>query len=138
MFSLATTPPAIITSGDIYDSFSTDRSTIHLHIPNGTIGTYVTDIGALWTGFNPVTEDALNSSNFELDNEVKIITTKNSLNIVSNNNLQLENYIIYNLSGQEITKGIETLIEITSFSGGIYIVNLNFDKGSIVKKVLIK
>ncbi|NJM79400.1 MAG: T9SS type A sorting domain-containing protein [Flavobacterium sp.] len=52
--------------------------------------------------------------------------------------MQLENYTVYNLSGQKIAKGIETEIETTTFSSGIYIINLNFDRGSVVKKVVIK
>lgn len=136
--SLATTPPTITTSGDIFDTFAIDRSTIYLHIPPGTTGAYVTDAGALWTGFASTTEDALSTSNFELENEIKIITTENGLNIVSNNGLQLENYTIYNLSGQEIKSGIENQIETSTYSKGVYIMLLNFDKGIVTKKILIQ
>ncbi|BCY28935.1 leucine-rich repeat domain-containing protein [Flavobacterium okayamense] len=130
-------PPIIITSS-INDTFAFNRSTIHLHIPPGTTGAYVTNSGALWTGFAPVTEDALSTSNFELENDIKIISMENSIKILSSNQIQLENYSLFNLSGQEISKGVESEIPTISFSKGVYILVLNFDKGSVTKKVLIK
>lgn len=136
--SLAVTPPTITTSGDTFDTFAIDRSTIYLHIPPGTTGAYVTNSGALWTGFASTTEDALSASNFELENDIKIISMQNSIKVLSSNQIQLEKYTIYNLSGQEIAKGVESEIPTISYSKGVYIVVLNFDKGSVTKKVLIK
>lgn len=98
----------------------------------------MTNSGALWTGFAPVTEDALSTSNFELENDIKIISMENSIKILSSNQIQLENYSLFNLSGQEISKGVESEIPTISFSKGVYILVLNFDKGSVTKKVLIK
>lgn len=142
VFSEAITPPSITTDpiGQFdQDSFAQNRGTIHLHIPPSTSGAYVTDSGALWTGFAPVTEDALlNSSTFELENDIKIIATENSIKVLASSQLQLERYAIYNLSGQEITKGNESEIATISYSKGIYILVLHFDKGSITKKVLIE
>lgn len=135
--SLAINPPTAFYGNPdpTIDSFAYNRSTIDLYIPSGTLAAYN---AALWIGFNSVTQGNLSTTNFELENEVKIITTENSIKIVASNQLQFENYTVYNLSGQEIAKGIETEIETTTFSSGIYILNLNFDKGSVVKKVLIK
>lgn len=138
VFSLATTPPTITTTGDTFDTFANDRSTIQLHIPPGTTGAYVTDPGALWTGFASSTEDALSSSSFELENDIKIATNENSIKILSGNQVELENYTIYNLAGQKIANGFEMSIPTITYSKGVYLLILNFDKGSIAKKVLIK
>lgn len=138
VFSLATTPPTITTTGDTFDTFAIDRSTIYLHIPPGTTAAYVTDSGALWTGFASTTEDALSNSNFELENGIKVITTENSIKVITNNELQLENYSVYNLSGQKIATGLDNVIMTSYFAKGIYLVTLNFNKGSVVKKVLVK
>ncbi|MEZ4778739.1 MAG: leucine-rich repeat domain-containing protein [Flavobacteriaceae bacterium] len=135
VYSFALTPPIITTGAG--DSFATDRSTIHLHIPAGTLGVYVTDAGALWTGFNPVTEDILGIFDVELERNVRIITTENTLQIMSDNNLQLQDYTMYSISGVEIIKGKESSIATSTFTSGIYILKLNFDKGTIVKKVVV-
>ncbi|MFK7781713.1 leucine-rich repeat domain-containing protein [Psychroserpens sp.] len=52
--SLASIPPTIVTGTN--DTFSNNRNSIALNIPFNTMGAYVTDAGALWTGFNPITE----------------------------------------------------------------------------------
>lgn len=138
IYCLGVVPPTITTSGSINtDTFNQARSTIHLHIPAGTLGAYVTDSGALWTGFNPVTEDALSTSNFELENDIQFITTENSIKILTDNGLLVNRYTVYNLSGQEITSGTETAIDSSTFSKGIYIISLNFNEGTVVKKVLV-
>lgn len=136
--SLAITP-AIITTGtnDTFD-LNGDRSNIHLHIPAGTLGAYVTDPGALWTGFNPVTEDALSIDEFELAKAVKVITTTDAIKIVTNHSLQLQDYSMYSISGVEISRGKESYISTNAFASGIYILKLNFDKGIVTKKVIIK
>lgn len=133
--SLATTPPTITTGTN--DTFAFNRSNIHLHIPAGTMGAYVTDAGALWTGFNPVTEDALSTNDYELANDIKIITTTDGIEIVASNNARLENYSVYNISGAKVTSGQTNRIATDMFSSGIYILKLDFDRGTIVKKVII-
>ena len=132
---MATTPPTIITGAN--DTFGgvNNRNNIHLHIPPGTMGAYVTDPGALWTGFNPVTEDALlSTTDFNLDNEISIITTSDNIKVIATNNLRLENYTVYNMSGSKITSGIENEIPTSTLASGIYILKLDFDKGTVVKK----
>ncbi|WP_138434602.1 leucine-rich repeat protein [Winogradskyella algicola] len=134
--SLATTPPTITTGTN--DTFAFDRSNIALHIPPGTMGAYVTDPGALWTGFNPVTEDALSIDEFELSNTVKIITQQSRLEIVTNEVLQLNRYEVYALTGAKIATGNTFNISTETWAKGIYILKLNFDRGTVVKKVIVK
>lgn len=139
VYCQGTVPPTITTSGSINsDTFNQTRSTIHLHIPAGTMGAYVTDTGALWTGFNPVTEDALSMDEFELANTVKVITTTDAIKIISDNSLQLQDYTLYSISGIEIVTGKENNISTNTVSSGVYILRINFDKGVVVKKVLVK
>ena len=136
VYSEAITPPTIVTGGGL-DTFAEDRSIINLHIPAGTIGAYVTDTGALWTGFNPVTEDALSVSDFELENDIKVVTNTNAIKVLSANSVRLENYTLYNISGQTIATGKESEISTATFSSCIYVLKLDFDKGTVVKKVLV-
>ncbi|MGB5419560.1 leucine-rich repeat domain-containing protein, partial [Algibacter sp.] len=131
--SLSTTPPTIITGGT--DTFSGLRSNIHLHIPAGTMGAYVTDSGALWTGFNPVTEDAgLSTSDFELAHDIKIISTTDKVEVKHSNNIRLEQYNIYSISGAKIKEGKEKTINVNTLSNGIYILEMVFNEGRIAKK----
>lgn len=138
VYCQGTVPPTITTSGSVNsDTFNQTRSTIHLHIPAGTMGAYVTDAGALWTGFNPVTEDALSVDEFELSNTVKVITSTDALEIVSDYSLQLQDYTMYSISGMEIIRGKESTIPIYGFADGIYILRINFNGGTVTKKVII-
>lgn len=132
--SLATIPPTIFTGGN--DTFGVNnRPNIHLHIPPGTLATYVTDAGALWTDFNPVTEDAaLSRSNFELANDIKIISITDKVEIKHSNKIKLQHYSIYSISGAKIKAGKESTININTLSNGIYILELNFNTGRLVKK----
>ncbi len=139
VYSESITPPIIVTQNSIFDSFNSDRSNIHLHIPQGTMGAYVTDPGALWTGFNPVTEDALLSTDdLELANDIKIISNTNTISIITNSNVRLNDYILYSISGQEIARGNESHIPTNNFASGIYMLKLDFDKGTTTKKVVVK
>ena len=97
----------------------------------------MTDPGALWTGFNPVTEDALSIDEFELANSVKVITYADAINIVSDNSLQFQDYTMYSISGMEMVRGKESTISTSTFASGIYILKLNFDRGAVVRKVII-
>ncbi|WP_417290715.1 T9SS type A sorting domain-containing protein [Corallibacter sp.] len=113
------------------------RGNMHLHIPPGTMSAYVTDAGALWTGFNPVTEDALSVDEFQLQNTVKIITNPESLTITSTNNLQLNSYTLYTVTGAKIHTGKSSEISTSTMSKGVYILKLDFNQGTLVKKVII-
>ncbi len=136
--TLATIPPTITTGTNDTFEITGNRSNIHLHIPVGTMGAYVTDTGALWTGFNPVIEDAgLSISNFELANDIKIITTQNAIKVLYSNNVNLQNYTIYSITGTKAAIGTENEIPTSFLSSGIYILKLDFDKGTFSKKVLV-
>ena len=133
--SLATTPPTVVTGGsqDTFGNYAL-RSNMDLHIPTGTMGAYVTDAGALWTGFNTVAEDALSTTDFELANEVIVVTTTDELKVISSGSSQLKNYNIYNITGKKVKKGTERNIPINALSKGIYILELTFNKGKLIKK----
>jgi virulence-associated protein VagC len=132
--SLCLTPPTISTGGTI-DTFAAIRTGIHLHIPPGTLSAYT---NASWTGFNPVTQDAtLSTSSFELANDIKLITSSETIKIVTSNHIKLENYTMYTMSGAIIASGNSSEISTSFFARGIYIIKLNFDKGSVVKKISV-
>lgn len=101
------------------------------------MGAYVTDPGALWIGFNPVTEDALSIDEFDLASTVKVVTATDALKIISNQSLQLQDYTMYSISGIEIMRGKESTISTSSFASGIYILRINFDRGTVVRKIII-
>ncbi|MGJ8685495.1 MAG: leucine-rich repeat domain-containing protein [Nonlabens sp.] len=132
--SLAITPPNVTTGTN--DTFDT-RGNINLHIPPGTSADYVTNSGALWINFNMVAEDALSSSDFELDNDIILYTSNNFIKLSFSNQIEFEKYTLYNMAGSQVAQGIESEIYTNSFANGIYIVKLDFDKGTVVKKVVI-
>ncbi|WP_052467131.1 leucine-rich repeat domain-containing protein [Psychroserpens damuponensis] len=137
--SLSTTPPIITTgTNDTFGSIA-NRGTINLHIPPNTTGAYVTDTGALWTDFMTVTEDALlGTSAFNISNAIKIITTLDYIKVVTSNGVILNQYEVYNISGAKITTGHVNNIPTTFLSSGIYLLKLEFNQGTITKKILIK
>lgn len=128
--SLSTTPPTITTGGNT-DSFSSNRSNINLTIPNGTENAY---IAAQWINFASVT---LNTSDFELANAIKVITTTDGISVVTSNNVRLENYTIYSLTGAKVATGTDSEISTSFLANGIYVLKLDFDKGSMVRKVMV-
>lgn len=131
------TPPTIVTGGS-YDTFD-DRSGINLTIPIGTTGAYVTDAGALWTGFNTVTEDAsLSVSDVELSSNINIITTRAEIKVNYPNSIVLKEYTLYTLSGVKVITGNENTISKDFLPTGVYILKVSFDKGSLSKKFLVK
>ena len=87
-----------------------NRSWTDLHIPIGTKKIYVTDAGALWTGFNSVFEDILSTSIFKIANEIKVIISRNKLIIISAETTHLSSYTIYAISGAKIKEGTESTI----------------------------
>ncbi|NRD20040.1 leucine-rich repeat domain-containing protein [Winogradskyella eckloniae] len=136
--SLAMVPPTVTTGQD--DTFIFDRSNTALHIPVGTTGVYVTNpsANADWSGFNPVTEDAvLNTSHYELANDVDVFTTTNAIKVIVSNHARLQNYTIYSITGTLIEEGSATEIATTHFASGIYVLQLEFDTGIIIKKVVV-
>lgn len=79
----------------------------------------------------------LANPSFELDNAVKIITIDNGIEVVTDNSIRLQNYTIYSMTGSKVTIGNESEIPTGFLSSGIYILKLDFDKGIVVKKVLV-
>ncbi len=136
--SLATIPPTISTGGslDTFGNFAF-RPGIDLYIPVGTTAAYTTDAGALWTNFGTVTEGTLSTSNFELDNDIILYTTNDIIKMSFSNQLSLESYTLYNLSGVQVSTGKETNISTSSLANGIYILKLDFDTGTLIKKIAI-
>lgn len=124
------TPSTIFTGGTI-DTFATDRSGIDLTIPNGTENAY---IAAQWINFASVT---LNISDFELDNNVKVVITTDAIKVISPNTIRLENYTIYSISGAKVSTGTENDISTASFAKGIYILKLNFEQVVVTKKIIV-
>ena len=136
VISESTTPPTITTGGND-ETFSPDRSTIDLIIPSGTQGVYVTNSGALWTGFNTVTEDpVLGVSIADFANEIYLYQTTNELNIVSNSSEKLNGYVIYSTVGTTIYQNSTTAntIDISSLASGHYIAVLKYDLGEVAKR----
>ena len=132
-------PPTIATSSALNsDTFNQSRSTINLHIPVGTTGVYVTNPGALWTGFNSVTEDSsLSTLDFEMDKAVKVITASDYTRIFTSDQVKLNSYTIYNIAGAKVYTGKNQHISHDLFSNGVYILKLNFDRGVVTKQVII-
>lgn len=135
--SMRTTAPNINTN-PTWDTFLGDRSGIDLTIPAGSMNSYVTGTNAKWTGFNSVTEDAsLSTSSFEIEKDITIITNHNSIKIKSSDDLKIKKYSLYSLSGMSISTGKASSISTENISKGIYVLKLDFDKGTIIKKVLV-
>lgn len=133
--ALGTTPAAISTApppNTTTDSFSFNRTTIDLIIPTGTSNAY---LAASWTGFNSVTENSsLSTSDFELENDIKVFTSFNQLEVKHSKNIILEKFVVYNMTGANVMEGKENSISTETLSNGIYILELKFDNGSIAKK----
>lgn len=138
VFCQGLVPPIIGTGSGNADTFNDYRGNIHLHIPAGTMGVYVTNAGALWTGFNPVTENALSTSDFELANQVKIITNNDAITIVSPTSVTLQDYTLYNISGAIVLEGNDYKIATHTLASAVYILRLQFNQGTVIKKVIIK
>lgn len=136
--SLSVTPPTIET-GSSSDSFATDRSNIHLHIPPGTMGAYVTNAGALWTGFNPVTEDSsLSLTNFELSKNISIYPNPAQSQIQLISNETMKSVTIIDLFGKTIKSNLMSTssIDISDLSKGVYFLRIYTDKGMAIKKII--
>lgn len=139
VISEGSTPPIIVTDTEpSLDTFA-NRSNVNLTIPTGTMGAYVTDAGALWTGFNTVTEDAsLSVDSFESVDDITIISTTDEIKINHPNSIVLQEYVVYNLAGARIIKGTRNTISKNFLASGAYILNAFFNKGTIRKKFLVR
>lgn len=141
VYSYATTPATVVHDTSNNDSFGSNKSAINLHIPTGTTDIYITNpnTGADWTGFNSVTEDgALSTSNFEIQNNVKLISFDNKIEVKTADNINFQKYTIYSISGSKAKTGTENRFSTNTLPTGIYILKLNFDKGTFTKKIVVQ
>ena len=133
VYSESLVPPTI-TTGGTFDTFG-DRSNTDLHIPIGTTGVYVTDPSALWTDFNSVTEDAiLSTTTLALAEEVIIINSSEILEIITKGASKLNNYKVYSISGALLKTGSKNTIAISDIANGVYVLELTFNTGTLIKK----
>lgn len=97
------------------------------------------DLGNL--GIDDITWSAstLDVPSFSIENSVTVYQDESSnvLKIVTVDGIQLLSYTIYTISGNKIANGKAVEISTASFTNGIYILKLDFNKGSIVEKVII-
>lgn len=82
-------------------------------------------------------DTVLANPNFQLSNAVKIKTIENGIEVVTGNSVQFKQYSIYSLTGAKVGEGNTNRIVTTSLATSIYIINLEFDKGILNKKILI-
>lgn len=134
----ANTTPPIVTTGGSLDTFG-GRSNIDLIIPTGTLGAYVTDAGALWTGFNTVTEDSSLGVDTLMSwkDTVRIISERDQIRIAYSERVDLNHYEVYDISGEKVILGTSNTISKSYLASGLYILQLYFDKGVVKKKFLV-
>ncbi len=137
-------PPTIITGGndDTYNKTgnpTADRATIDLIIPTGTLGTYVSNAGALWTGFKTVSEEPtlkIKSENFY--NSQSINVYPNPVTSILNFDVSEEiTFIeILNLNGISVTtkNRINNSLDVSNLQEGIYILKLTLGNKVAIKK----
>jgi hypothetical protein len=135
--SISFTPPTIVTGAGITDSFAEDRSDIDLYIPIGTEAPYVTDPGALWTGFKSVTETTFaGTSDFDMNDELNIFPNPviSEFTIVFED--EIENLVIVNMEGKivESIMNPTKTIDVSNLPLGIYFLQIQTDKGLLNKK----
>ena len=125
--------PTSVTRDMLDDSFSLNRGSIDLIVPQGALSAYTANYN--WGGFNSVTEDAsLSTSDFELTNNIKIITKSDRVEIISSNSTELKHYEVYSISGAKVKSGKAYSISTEALSNGIYILKLTFNNGEVTKK----
>lgn len=97
------------------------------------------DLGNL--GIDDITWSAstLDVPSFSIENSVTLYhdVSSNILKIVTVDGVQLLNYTLYTISGNKITSGKAVEISTASFAIGVYILKLDFDKGSTIKKIVL-
>ncbi|NJM79137.1 MAG: T9SS type A sorting domain-containing protein [Flavobacterium sp.] len=99
---------------------------------------------ANWLGVDPASTFAnniagcntLSTNSIELETLFKIIATENTIKILTNYEIQLKTYEVYALTGAKVGSGTTTEISINTLAKGIYILKLDFDKGTVIKKFI--
>lgn len=138
----STVPPTIYAtaSSDTYRLNNTEissRSSIDLIIPVGTTGVYVTDQGALWTGFKSVTEDPVLGVSYEWKNDLSISVSSTEIEFGVSNGIEIEKFALYDMSGKIIEEGAQSELFARSLTNGVYILKLTSNKGTMTRKYLI-
>ena len=137
--SFSMTAPDIFTANDLTDSFAADRSNIDLYIPAGTEGPYVTDMGALWTGFKSVSGTA-SIENTELNNELSIYPNPVTSQLTIDTEEKIGSVTILNTTGRivkTVTNASKT-VDVSNLMPGVYFVQVHTENGLVSKKVLKK
>lgn len=82
----------------------------------------------------------LHNETFVFEDEIRLEMDPNSnfIRIMSNSQIEFNGYTMYSITGAEIALGTTREISTASYSKGIYILKLNFTKGIVTKKVVIK
>lgn len=145
IISNSVVPPTITTGGND-DSFNMntnvdDRANIDLTIPNGTMGAYVTNNGAKWTGFKSVTENGtVGIANTNLK-DLKLSVYPNPVKSLLNVNFkeELEQVKIVNSFGVTVSTITPTnnSIDVSKLAKGIYFLQVIID-GKYISKKFIK
>lgn len=98
-----------------------------------------TDLGNLGIDDINWTASTLHNDEFVFEDNVKLDINKslNVITIISNSQVELKKHVMYSISGVKIVSGRESIIDTSSLVSGIYVLKLNFNKGVMVKKVII-
>jgi hypothetical protein len=102
----------------------------------------VTEEGVILDNF--YIDGTLSTSDFELDNVVIYPNPSNNIfNIKLNQQNDKFNYVVSDLSGKVILKRdniseSQHKLDMTSYSAGIYFLNINTQNGSVTKKLILK
>ncbi len=86
------------------------------------------------------TASTLHNEAFVLEDSVRLEMSPSShfIRIISSNLITLKNYTIYSINGVKVNSGTDIKISTASLSKGIYVLKLNFDRGVLIKKVILK
>ncbi|NNK81662.1 MAG: T9SS type A sorting domain-containing protein [Flavobacteriaceae bacterium] len=80
----------------------------------------------------------LSNSENKLDVSLSPNPGRDIINIKLDDDSELENIIIYTITGQQVYKSSNsTRINISNLNSGTYIIELNTNKGTIIKKIIV-
>ena len=135
--SFSVTAPDIFTANDLTDSFAADRSNIDLYIPAGTEGPYVTDMGALWTGFKSVSGTA-SIEDTDLNNNLSIYPNPVTSQFTIDTEGQVESVTILNTTGRivETIVNATNTVDVSNLTPGVYFVQVQTENGLVSKKII--
>lgn len=129
--STSTTPARMPTwAFSIYNDLRKDK--IDLFIPAGTNQAY---IDANWTGFKSINTQGTLSIKSELLNNLTVTSYDDKLKLITGKkDLTVLNTKIYTISGILVKESKQLVINISSLTNGMYILNIETNKGIINKK----